>query len=93
MVKIAAIGRLLGKQLKTPLVAVVEPVHAGFVAHAASISVFAYGRDDAEAVEVLKQGIESMYRGEEFLDLRAVIQSMLLPDHLMAGREREAQSS
>jgi hypothetical protein len=93
MAKTAAIRRLLGKQLKVPLVATVESANPGCVAHAADISVFGYGRDDAEAVEVLKQGIESMCLGEEFLDLRATIYSMVLPEDVVAGQEREAQCS
>ncbi len=78
------IHHLLGRQLKNPLVAVVEPAQPGFVAHAAGISVFGYGDDAAEAIEVLKQGIESICRGEGFLDLRATIQRLLLLDNLKA---------
>ena len=85
------IRRLLGRQLGMPLVAVVEPMHPGFKAHAAGISVFGYGYDAVEAVEVFKQGIEGIYQGEEFLDLRAVIRSMFLPESLMAGQERERE--
>ena len=85
MIKTEAICRLLGKQLKVPLVATVESANPGCVAHAADISVFGYGRDDAEAVEVLKQGIESMCLGEEYLDLRAAIRGMFVPENPMAG--------
>ena len=80
------IRRLLGRQLKKPLVAVVEPAKPGFVAHAAGISVFGYGDDAAEAVEVLKQGIESICRDEGFLDLRATIQRMLPAGQPHGGR-------
>jgi hypothetical protein len=86
------IHRLLGKQLKMPLVALVEPAQPGFVAHAAGISVFGYGDDAAEAVEVLKQGIESVCKDEGFLDLRDAIQRMLLLDNLMAGRNGKRKS-
>jgi hypothetical protein len=79
------IRRLLGRQLKMPLVALVEPAQPGFVAHATGISVFGYGDNAAEAVEVLKEGIESICRDEGFLDLRDAIQRMLLLDNLMAG--------
>jgi hypothetical protein len=87
MAKTVVISRLLGKQLKVPLVALVESVNPGCMAHAADISVFGYGCDDAEAVEVLKQGIESICLGEEFPDLRATIHRMVLPENLMASRE------
>ncbi|MGD0229214.1 MAG: hypothetical protein ABSC19_02500 [Syntrophorhabdales bacterium] len=83
------ICRLLGRQLKRPLVAVVEPVAPGFMAHVAGISVFGYGDDADEAVEVLKQGIESICQGEGFLDLRTTIQRMLLLENLMTGEKRE----
>ncbi len=73
---------LLGRRLKKPLVAVVEPVQPGFVAHATGISVFGYGDDDDEAVEVLLQGIEGMCRDEGILDLRATIQRKLLLENL-----------
>ncbi len=86
------IHRLLGKQLKMPLVALVEPAQPGFVAHAPGISVFGYGDDAAEAVEVLKQGIESVCKDEGFLDLRDAIQRMLLLDNLMAGRNGKRKS-
>ena len=79
------IRRLLGRRLKTPLVAIVEPVQPGFVAHASGISVFGYGDNAAEAVEVLKEGIENICQDERFLDLRNAIQRMLLLDNLMAG--------
>ncbi len=82
------IRRLLGRQLKMPLVAVVEPVRPGFKAHAAGIPVFGYGCDAMEALEVLKAGIEGIYRGEEFPDLRSAIRRMFLPENLVAGRER-----
>lgn len=84
------IRRLLGRQLKMPLVVVVEPVNTGFMAHAVGISIFGYGYDAIEALEVLKRGIESIYRGEEFPDLRAVIQGMFMPENLVAGQERGA---
>jgi len=83
------IRRLLGRQLKMPLAVVVEPVDSGFMAHAAGISIFGYGYDAIDALEVLKRGIESTCQGEEFLDLRAAIQGMFLPKNLMAGQERE----
>ena len=83
------IRRLLGRRLNRPLVAVVEPVQNGFMAHAAGISVFGYGYDAIEALGVLKQGLESIYRGEEFLDLRAMIRGMLLPESLTAHRARK----
>ena len=79
------IDRILGKRLKKPLVAIVEPARPGFVAHAAGISVFGYGDDTDEALEVLKEGIESVCRDEGFLDLGAEIQKMLLLENLMAG--------
>ncbi|MGD0229634.1 MAG: hypothetical protein ABSC19_04645 [Syntrophorhabdales bacterium] len=79
------IRRLLGRQLKMPLVAVVEPVPPGFMAHVSGIAVFGYGDDDAEAIDVLKQGIEDICQGDGFLDLRASIQRMLLLANLMAG--------
>jgi signal transduction histidine kinase len=85
------ISRLLDRQLRTPLVAVIEPRHPGFAAHIEGISVFGYGYDAVDAVEVLKRGIENIYRGEEFPDLRAVIRGMLLPENLMADRERESK--
>jgi hypothetical protein len=90
MPKTTTICRLLGTQLKVPLVAIVESANPGSVAHTADISVFGYGRDDAEAVEVLKQGIETMCLGEEFLDLRAAIYRMMLSENLAAGLERKA---
>ncbi len=71
------ISHLLGKPLKPSLVAVVEPVKCGFAARATDLSVVGYGDDPAQAVEVLRQGIESMYESEEFLDFRYAIQSML----------------
>ncbi len=86
------IRRLLGRQLKMPLVAVVEAVEPGFVAHAAGISVFGYGDNADEAIEVLKEGIESICRGEGFFDLRATIQRMLLLENFMESEEREARS-
>ena len=86
------IRRLLGKQLKMPLVAVVEQAQPGFVAHATGISVFGYGDDASEALEVLKQGIESVCKDEGFLDLRDAIQRMLLLDNLMAGRNGKRKS-
>jgi hypothetical protein len=86
------IRRLLGRRLNRPLVAVVEPVQNGFMAHAAGISVFGYGDDAAEAVEVLKQGIESICRDEGFLDLRDAIQRTLLLDNFMAGGNRKRKS-
>jgi hypothetical protein len=86
------IRRLLGRQLKIPLVAVAEPVHPGFVAHVAGISVFGYGDAAAEAIEVLEQEIESLCRNEGFLDLRATVQRTLLLANIMAGEERDAQS-
>jgi hypothetical protein len=81
------IRRLLGRPLKTPLVAVVEPAQPGFVAHASGISVFGYGDDASEALECLKQGIESICRDEGFLDMRAAIQRKLLLENLMADQE------
>jgi signal transduction histidine kinase len=83
--------RLLDRQLRVPLVAVVEPAHPGFKAHTAGMSVFGYGDDVVEALEVLKEGIESIYRDEEFPDVRAVIRGMLLPEDHMADRERHAR--
>ena len=71
------ISHLLGMPLRTSLVAVVEPVNCGFAARAADFRVIGYGDDAAQAVEVLRQGIESMYESEEFLDFRYAIQSML----------------
>ncbi len=85
------IRRLLGRQLGKPLVAVAEPMHPGFRAHAAGISVFGYGYDAAEAIEVFKQGIESMYQSEAFPDLRTVVRSMFLPESLMPDQERETE--
>ncbi len=79
------IDRFRGRRLKKPLVAVVEPTQPGFVAHVAGISVFGYGDDADEALEVLKEGMESMCRGEGFLDLGSAIQKMLLLENLMAG--------
>jgi hypothetical protein len=81
---------LLGRRLKMPLVALVEPAQPGFVAHAAGISVFGYGDDADEAVQVLKEGLEGICRDEGFLDLRATIQRMLLLQNLMAGEERRS---
>ena len=89
MRKIVTIRHLLDKQLKVPLIATVGPANPGSVAHAADISVFGYGRDDAEALEVLKQGIESICLDEEYLDLRTTIQRIFLQENLMADRERE----
>ena len=74
------IRRLLGRQLRMPLTAAVEPVDSGFVAHAPGVSVFSYGYDAVETIEVLKRGIESIYGGEEFPDMKAVIRGMLLPE-------------
>ena len=79
------IRRLLGRQLRMPLVAEVEAARPGFVAHAAGISVFGYGDNAAEAVEVLKEGIENICQEEGFLDLRNKIQRMLLLDNLKTG--------
>ena len=68
------IRRLLGKRLRIPLVAMVEPVNPGFVAHAGGISVFGYGDNTTEAIEVLKEGIENICMDDEFVDLRAAVQ-------------------
>ena len=71
------ISHLLGMPLRTSLVAVVEPAKCGFAARATDFSVVGYGDDPAQAVEVLRQGMESMYESEEFLDFHYAIQSML----------------
>jgi hypothetical protein len=92
MAKTVVIRRLLATQLKMPLVALVESVNPGCMAHAADISVFGYGRNDAEAVEVLKQGIERICPGEEFPDLRATVHRMVLSENPIAGQGREAQT-
>jgi len=84
------IQRLLGRRLKTPLVATVESADLGFVAHTVGISVFGYGDDAAEAIDALKQGVEDICRNEGFLELRASIQRRLLLENLVAGEEREA---
>ncbi|MGD0231208.1 MAG: response regulator [Syntrophorhabdales bacterium] len=82
------ICNLLGRQLKRPLVVVVEPTHPGFAAYVAGIPVFGYGDDAAEAMKVLKEGIEGICQNEESLDLRATIQRMFLLDDLMEDEER-----
>jgi hypothetical protein len=82
------IRRLFGRPLNMPLVAEVEPAHPGFMAHAVGISVFGYGGAAAEAIKALKEGIEDMCRGEEFLDRRATAERMLLLANLMAGKGR-----
>ena len=81
--------RLLGRQLDVPLVVVVEPVSPGFVARAAGISVFGYGHDAVEAIEVLKEGMENIYKGEEFPDLQAAIRRMFVPKDIMEDPNRE----
>ncbi len=86
------IRRLFDRRLKTPLIATVEPADPGFAAHAEGLSVFGYGDNAAEAIQVLKEGIEGIYGDEEFLDLRARVQRMLLLENL-AGEEREARNS
>jgi hypothetical protein len=83
------IQRLLGRRLKTPLVATVESADLGFVAHTVGISVFGYGDDAAEAIEILKEGLENMCRNES-LDRRAAVERMLLLANLMAGKERKS---
>ena len=88
-----AIRRLLGRRLRMPLFAVVEPVDPGFVAHAGGISIFGYGDDPAEAVRVLKEGMESMCLDEEFLDLRGSIQRMLLLKNFMTGEKRQPRGN
>ncbi len=87
------IRRLLGRRLRMPLVAVVEPVDPGFVAYAGGISVFGYGDDPAEAVRVLKEGIENMCLDEEFLDLRASVQRMLVLENVMKSEKRQRRSN
>ena len=79
------IRRLFDRRLKTPLIATVEPADPGFAAHAEGLSVFGYGDDPAEAIQVLKEGIEGIYGDEEFLDLRARVQRILLLENLAAG--------
>jgi hypothetical protein len=86
------IRRLFDRRLKTPLIATVEPTAPGFAAHTEGLPVFGYGDDPAEAVQALKEGIEGIYGDEEFLDLRARVQRMLLLQNL-AGEEREARNS
>ncbi|MGD0231996.1 MAG: hypothetical protein ABSC19_16850 [Syntrophorhabdales bacterium] len=86
------IRNLLGRQLKRPLVAVVEPAHPGFVAHVAGISVFGYGDDATQAMKVLKEGIEGICQNEEFLNPRATIQRMLLLQNFMEDEEGEQRS-
>ena len=87
------IRRLLGKRLRIPLVAMVEPVNPGFVAHAGGISVFGYGDNATEAIEVLKEGIENMCLDDEFVDLRAAVQRMLLLENVMAGERPQGLGS
>ncbi len=83
------IRRLMGRRLKTPLVATVESASIGFVAHAAGIPVFGYGDDEAEAFKTLREGLEKMCRQEEeFLDLRTNIQRMLLLENLSSDVKR-----
>jgi hypothetical protein len=84
------IRRLLGRRLKTPLVATVESADPGFVAHTEGISVFGYGDAAAEAIKALKEGIENMCRSDEFLDRRAKVERMLLLANLMTGRGRRS---
>jgi hypothetical protein len=87
------IRRLLGRRLRMPLVAVVERVNPGFVAYAGGISVFGYGDDPAEAIKVLKEGIENMCLDEEFLDLRASVQRMLLLENVMTGEKPQTRGN
>ena len=81
--RLIEIHRLLGRRLKTPLVATVESADPGFVAHSAGVCVFGYGDDAAEAIEILKEGLENMCWNES-LDLRGTIQRMLLLENLSA---------
>ncbi len=85
------IRRLLGRQLKRPLVAVVESARPGFKAHVAGISIFGYGDDAAGAFQALQEGIESVCRDRGDLDIGAAIQRRLLLENLMTGEERAAQ--
>ena len=86
------IRHLMGRQLRVPLTATVEAARPGFVAYVTGICVFGYGDDAAEAVEVLKQGIENMCRNPEFHDLQPSIQRILLLDNL-TDQEGEGEKS
>lgn len=79
------IHNLLGKQLRMPLVAGVQATHPGFMAHTEGIAILGYGDDAAEAVEALKEGIEGICQNQESIDLRCMIQRMLLLDKLHGG--------
>ncbi len=70
------IDPLFGCRLKTPLIASVEPLHPGFVAHAAGLPVFGYGVAPEDALEALKDGVENVFETGEFLDLDATTEAL-----------------
>ena len=73
------VGWLLGKQLEEPLVAVVDSLSQGFVAHISGLPIFGYGDVVTDAVEALKHGIENI--GEE----REFVAPMLLSENRRFG--------
>jgi hypothetical protein len=72
------INRLPRKTLKAPLDVLVEPDDQGFVARTPDLPLYGYGEDRIEAVDMLKQEIESLcdellednHLSEEWLDVK-----------------------
>ena len=55
------INRLPRKILSSPLTAIVEPDGDGFIARSPDLPLYGYSEDRIEAVEMLKDEIESLY--------------------------------
>lgn len=55
------INTLPSKTLKLPIDVVVEPDDHGFLARTPDLSLYGYGEDPIEAVQMLKREIESLY--------------------------------
>jgi hypothetical protein len=72
------INFLIGRGLKKPLDAVVEPDGEGFIARTTDIPLYGFGDDPIEAVNMLKYEIESLFEelneddafAEEWLKIR-----------------------
>lgn|GEM_PF-1540123 len=79
------ISLILGKRLKTPLDAIVEPDDGGFIARTLDIPLYGYGDSSFEAVEALKAELDSLYTdltgddkfSDEWLEIKRFLQENL----------------
>jgi hypothetical protein len=61
-VNVIRMGIVAGRTLKTPIDVIIEPDEPGFIARLVDIPLFGHGADVFEAIDMLKNEIESLYR-------------------------------